>query len=217
MASEDGSSGLILAGGASRRMGQDKAALTLGGRTLLDRTISVLECVVDEVLVVGPRHHGTSVPEVRLVQDDVPNAGPLGGLLAGLRRVSSSYAVTVACDLPFLEADVLRYLLDLAPGYDAVVPRVDGQYQTLHAVYAVSVEAVIARHITRGQLRLDGVLPELTVRWVDESELEWAGLRCRSFANVNTPDDWAAALQLAAEDRLGAPNSSDRLGGAAGA
>lgn len=209
MASECRSSGLILAGGASRRMGRDKAALTLGGRTLLDRTIHVLESVVDEVLVVGGSDRVPSAPEVRLIRDDVPNAGPLGGLLAGLRRVGSQYALAVACDLPFLEAGVLRYLLDLAPGYDAVVPQVDGQNQTLHAVYASSVDAVIARHIARGQLRLDGVLPELSVRWVDASELESAGLQCRSFANVNTPDDWEAALQLEAEVRLGTPNSSD--------
>jgi len=208
MAAEHRSSGLILAGGASRRMGRDKPALTLDGRTLLDRTICVLAAVVDEVLVVGPRQQALSAPEVRVVQDDVPNAGPLGGLLAGLRRVSCSYAVTVACDLPFLEANVLRYLLDLSPGYDAVVPRVDGQNQTLHAVYASSVDAVIARHIARGQLKLDGVLPELTVRWVDEGELESAGLQLRSFTNVNTPADWNAARRLAAEDRPGAGHAT---------
>jgi molybdenum cofactor guanylyltransferase len=209
MPSVQRTSGLILAGGSSRRMGSDKAALRLGGRTLLDRTISVLESVADEVLVVGPRHHAPSASKVRLVQDDVPNAGPLGGLLTGLRRVNGSYAVTVACDLPFLEADVLRFLLELAPAYDAVVPRVDGQNQTLHAVYSRSIDTVIARHIARGQFSLDGVLPELNVRWVDVSELESAGLECRSFVNANTPEDWEAALRLAAKERPGEPNASD--------
>jgi molybdopterin-guanine dinucleotide biosynthesis protein A len=229
MASE--ASGLILAGGASRRLGRDKAALMLGKQTLLDRTISILSSLVDDVLVVGLKHQapdptrpdptfgprvglraegGSTSATVRFVPDDLPDLGPLGGLLTGLRRLRSPYAVVVACDLPFLDAKVLHYLLGLAPGHDAVVPVLAGRNQSLHAVYARSVEGVIARHIARNQLRLDCLLAELTVRRVEASELETIGFDCRSFTNVNTPEDWDAALRLTTRERRDATDAPDR-------
>ena len=127
---------MILAGGRSRRMGRDKADLQVGGQSLLVRTACVLSEVVDEILVVGRDSFSSALPHsVRAVPDEVPGIGPLGGLLSGLRRTTYPYAVVVACDLPFLDAGVLRHLLTLAPGYDAVVPFVGGHNQPLHAVY----------------------------------------------------------------------------------
>jgi molybdopterin-guanine dinucleotide biosynthesis protein A len=191
------SSGLILAGGLSRRMGRDKAMLVIDGQTLLARTVQVLSMVVGEILVVGRRHLPVFECSVESVPDDVPQVGPLGGLHAGLSRITSPYAVTVACDLPFLNPSLLRYLLQLAAGYDAVVPRVDGRTQPLHAVYAREVRHVIQRQLGASKFQVECLLTALAVRWVDEDEIDSIDPSHRSFLNANTPDEWQAALHTA--------------------
>ena len=191
------SSGIILAGGLSRRLGSDKAALPIDGQTLLARTVRILASVVDEVLVIGRSQAPDLDPRVRLAPDDVPGLGPLGGMLTGLRRVRSPYTLIVACDLPFLRASILRHLLTLAPAYQAVIPLVDGRSQPLHAVYARDVQHTIAARLAANELSVESLLRELKVRWVPADELESLDPSHRSFVNVNTRADWEAVLRLA--------------------
>jgi molybdopterin-guanine dinucleotide biosynthesis protein A len=118
------SAGIILAGGHSRRMGTDKALLEIDGETLLGRTVRVVSAVVREVLIVGRTELPPGLGEVAAMEDAYPGIGPLGGIAFGLEQMEAEQALVVACDLPFLRTEVLQMLLDLAPGYDAVVPRV---------------------------------------------------------------------------------------------
>lgn len=182
--------GVVLAGGRSVRMGRDKALLVLDGSSLLEWAVHVLEQTTGEVIVVGRgRPSGWDIP-ARFVPDDLPGAGPLGGLLTGLRVARRPFVAVVACDMPFLEAATLRALLRLAPGYDAVVPRVDGQAQPLHAVYARGIGPAVQARLTAGKGSLLGLLDGLRVRWVDDDEMQAAGTPLHSLVNVNDPDDW---------------------------
>jgi molybdopterin-guanine dinucleotide biosynthesis protein A len=189
-------SGIVLAGGESRRMGRDKAELSLGRETLLERVVAALMPIVDDIVVVGPERKIALPDGATFVQDDIPCAGPLGGLRTGLKRTRHHAALTVACDMPFLDRRLLCLLLDLLEGFDAVVPEVEGRFQPLHAVYSRRIIPTVEQRMVRGQLKLEGLLANLSVRWVGEDEIEPLDPCHRSFVNVNTAADWQAALRL---------------------
>lgn len=194
-----GTSGIILAGGKSRRMCRDKATLSVDGQTLLQRTSFTLGMVTEEILIVGLQDSASIPAHTRAIDDATAGAGPLGGLVAGLQAMGNLQAVAVACDLPLLDAALLRYLIGLAPGHDAVIPRIGGRIQPLHAVYASSVFAPASAQLAAGHYRLQDLLNKLHVRWVEEADLRAEGYDLRSFANVNTPQDWEAALRTLRE------------------
>ena len=114
--------GIILAGGRSTRMGRDKALLQIDGETMLARTVRIVSEVMPEVLIVGRTTLPPGLSGVTAVPDAYGETGPLGGIVTGLTRVTAEQVLVVSCDLPHLQADVLRLLVALAPGFDAVVP-----------------------------------------------------------------------------------------------
>ena len=194
----DMTAGIVLAGGRGRRMGRDKASIVLGGRTLLERTVSALAQIADEVIVVRAR--GQSLPallsETRVIEDALPRRGPAAGLHAGLSCIGEAVGLAVACDLPFLDASLLRELLSLAPGYDAVVPVVKGRPQTLHAVYARSCLPVLERLLAERDASLQALVAQVKTRYVEcQNDAAWL----RSCLNINTPADLERAVQMASE------------------
>ena len=121
-------SAAILAGGrASRFDGRDKSRLVVGGRSIVERQLEALSRITDDILIVGarcpPNPRGGVAP--RSVPDRVPGCGPLGGLDAALAAARDDAVVVVACDMPFVTAELLGHLLSFAPGYDVVVPRTE--------------------------------------------------------------------------------------------
>jgi molybdopterin-guanine dinucleotide biosynthesis protein A len=189
--------GAILAGGRARRMGGvPKALLEVGGRTILVRQIAALSTVVDEILlVVGDPAGFPSAAElgVKVVADRAPGMGPLAGLQAALHATRAESILAVGCDLPFLDARLLARVRDAAPGAEAVVPRVGGRPQALHARYARAVLPLVEARLARGALRLVELLDELRVVWLDEPELRSMDPELRGLTNVNTPEELAAA------------------------
>jgi molybdopterin-guanine dinucleotide biosynthesis protein A len=103
-------------------MGTDKALLELDGETLLARSIRIVSAVVPELLIVGRTTLPSGMEGTPAIEDAYPGAGPLGGVATGLEHLGAERVLVVACDLPFLQVELLGLLLDLAPGYDAVVP-----------------------------------------------------------------------------------------------
>src|SRR5512143_3600116 len=113
-------SAIILAGGHRRRMGRDKALIEYQGRPIIAHVIETLRALSDDIVVVSNRSDLYSPFEARVVADYEPPCGPLGGIAVGLQAVQRPLAVVVACDMPFLNVNLLRWLIDLADGYDAV-------------------------------------------------------------------------------------------------
>jgi len=189
-------SGVVLAGGRSRRMsGLDKRWEMVEGKPLLQHAISALLPWCREVLVVAGQGEPLVFPEehIRMVNDRIP-AGPLGGLEAGLRAMRSRHAVVVACDMPFLDGALLQFLGSLCDGFDAVVPVWEQRPQPLHAVYGASCLPVLDGLLDSGVVpALRDLLDRLHVRFVTASELTWFPDWTRSFMNINTPADLAAA------------------------
>jgi molybdopterin-guanine dinucleotide biosynthesis protein A len=211
-------SGIVLAGGRSRRLGVDKRSLYLNSnRTQLAETIDRLATVVDDVIVAGDPLEIVSRP-VTVVADVDVGVGPLAGLVAGLSAVRHDHAIVLACDLPFLNVDLLRGLLALPRDYVLLVPcRSDGTLEMLHAVYSRSIVETLQKYLNSGQRRLSG-LPAaleragLVVRTVNEDWLRQFDPTLRSFFNLNTPTDLERArAELRRTDFLSPAPHSPRL------
>lgn len=178
--------GLLLTGGASRRMGSDKALLEVGGRRLAERATEVLEAVCHPVLEVGPGVSG--LPAVR---ENPPGQGPLAALGAGAaelsRRAHAGPLILLAVDMPFVGVPLLRLLAD-RPGPATAVPVADGQPQPLCARYGPDALAAVPGLLAAGERSLRALLAEVEVGWVERAEWEPAG-GPDAFCDLDTPDD----------------------------
>jgi molybdenum cofactor guanylyltransferase len=184
---------IILAGGDSRRMGRDKAGLILGEQTLLQTVSAAMQQLFPRVLVsVRQRRDDTDIAQVC---DALPDAGPLAGLVAALEKVVTPWAFVIACDMPFINAAVVKLLAQQRGECQAVVPVVDGQPQPLAAFYARDCLATAQQILAGGgKHSLRALLERLVVRYVDEAQLRGADNQLRSFFDLDTPQDVDKAL-----------------------
>ena len=132
---------------------------------------------------------------VPMVQDVWPEKGSLGGVYSAIYHVATPYCLVVACDMPFLRAAMLRYLITQMADYDVVVPDVLGELQTLHAIYSKACLQPIERRLETNRLRIVGFFPDVRVRTVTASELEPYDPELLAFQNLNTPEEFQAAEQ----------------------
>lgn len=191
--------GFILAGGASSRMGADKAHLRLGGRTLVERAAAALGGVTSKVSVVSSKP-GAAAFGLPVVPDLLEGRGALGGLHAALSHATSEWAMILSCDLPFVTAALCGRLGSLrGPGTDAVAPlQPDGRPQPLCALYARGACLHVAVELLRAdELRPRALLSRVRTRWVTPAEVAGLPGSEHFFRNLNTPEDFAAALRLA--------------------
>jgi molybdopterin-guanine dinucleotide biosynthesis protein A len=186
-------SAAIMAGGKSTRMGQDKAWIELDGEPLIKRVADVLALVADEVIVVANDAKYESLG-LRVVRDRYPTGGALGGIATGVGAAANETVLVAACDMPFLSADVWRLLLGHAGEADVVIPRVGGEYETLHALYTKACVPQMARAIAENRLRVISFFDQVRVLAVEEPELRAVDPTLRAFTNVNTPEELASAL-----------------------
>ena len=184
---------LILAGGDSRRMGRDKAALVLGGRTLLETVTAAMQQVFPQVLVsVRQPRAGVDLPQVC---DEVAASGPLAGLVAGLAQAKTPWVFAIACDMPFISSALVEGLAMLRGQHQAVVPMVGGFEQPLAAFYATSAQEAMRTALAAGDRSMRGVLQNLDVRYVSEAELRETDPQLRSFFDLDTPQDLQEAQE----------------------
>jgi len=195
---------IVLAGGKGTRLGKDKLQEVVRGRPLLQRVIDILSPISERILVVTAQ--GQKRPafqprqiEVASLQDNYPGKGALGGIYTGLSAVDSQYSLVVAADMPFLNPDLLQHLVTEAPGFDVVMPRIDGEIEPLHAVYSRDCLPAIQEQIERNQLQIRVFLEGARVRYVELAEIDRFDPRHLSFFNVNTPEDLTKAQEIAAE------------------
>lgn len=191
--------GFILVGGASSRMGEDKARLMLGGRTFVERIAVALAAVAGRVTLVGSAERGAAWPWLPAVPDFYVEWGALGGLHAALEAAAgrATWAAVVACDLPFVTGELFVRLASLRENYEAVVPvQPDGRRQPLCALYrAREAHALAEELIAKGERRPRALLDRLRTRLVAFDELSDLAGANLFFTNVNTPEDYAHARQ----------------------
>ena len=184
--------GIILAGGKASRMdGANKAFLRIGGERLIDRTVRIYRELFAETLVV------TNTPleyldlDATIVTDIIPGKAALGGIYTGLFFSSCDYAFVSACDMPFLDAPLIRHMMGLAGSHDIVVPRSGEGLQPLHAIYARRLLKPVRRLIDDGRLKVTGLYRKTRVLEVPPETIASFGPEDRLFLNVNSPEDLA--------------------------
>jgi molybdopterin-guanine dinucleotide biosynthesis protein A len=185
-----GLTGFVVAGGASRRMGRDKALLPWGASTLLDHAIARLREVCPEVRVLAgtqARYEDRGLPvDVDVVRD----VGAIAGLHTALQRAPGG-VLLLAVDLPHVPVALLRRLAELAVGMDAAVPVSPGGPEPLCAAYGPACRDAVAASIARGEYKLTAFWPAVRVRELSQVELTAFGEPDRMFANLNTLEDYA--------------------------
>jgi molybdenum cofactor guanylyltransferase len=198
-------SGLIIAGGYSRRLGQDKRKLRLWGEdkpTLLEHTVSVLSSLCEEVIVVLNDPENWEHLPAQLVTDVFENAGPLGGLYSGLSRALHSYALVVAADMPLLNTRLLQAMLALPRNFDALVPysmnkaRNTLNAETLHAIYSRRHIGLLYEKLQHGMRSIADYLAIIDVKYLEPMIVGSYDPNGYSFSNINTPDDLAGILAV---------------------
>lgn len=190
---------IVLGGGLSTRMGVDKTTLVLGGRTLTDIVLDTVAGMFSQTIIVTNNPGDpTGRGDVEIARDEVPHLGPLGGIAAGLRASKYGHSFVVACDMPFLNPDLIRYLVSLSGAADVVVPVTDRR-QTLHAVYAATCREAIAAQLAAGDYRMRSLLDHLNVVEVPESTARRFDKDLLCFFNVNSPGDYDKAKRLYGE------------------
>jgi molybdenum cofactor guanylyltransferase len=188
--------GIILAGGASRRMGTDKAFLEVNGRPLIEHILAVFSSLFARTIVV------TNTPEryrgygVEITSDALAISGPLTGIYSGLLRSSDEYNFVAACDMPFLNAGLISYMGEIAAGNDAVIPQFGGFLEPLHAIYRKGILPAIEMQVLKQDRRIRGLFDHIQVRYITEEEIVRFDPQKRSFKNLNTPKEYKEAACL---------------------
>ena len=176
--------GVLLAGGASRRMGYDKACIDLAGETLFSRALELLHGYFETVIIAGDRPD-LSCPGVAVIPDIYPGSA-LGGLYTGLNTASTDWVFVVPCDMPYPDSRILELLLELHDGSDAVVPRTPAGYEPVFALYNKSCLSHMEAMLRNNQFRIYDFYQRIKVRYLDWHQMpsDWE----RSLLNINTPE-----------------------------
>ncbi len=197
---------IILAGGLSSRLGREKLAEVIAGKSLIERAISSLSSLSHEILIVISQKQARSslslytYPEAKTVVDLYPEKGSLVGIYTGLVHSTNFLNLAVACDMPFLNPDLLRYMINISPGFDVIVPRVDGWMEPLHAVYSKNCAEPMKNRIEQGNFKISGFFDSMKVRYVEKEEIDRFDPERLSFLNINTEADLKKARILAAQE-----------------
>ena len=185
--------GFVLAGGKSRRMGRDKALLPWNGGTLLDHAVARLGAVCASVRVLSGAERRYEDRGLAVETDAIPGAGPLGGIYTGLLGMGPGTGLFLGVDMPFVTVDLLRRLLELSAGHDAVVPLSARGPEPLCAVYRSTCLEPIRRRLAAGDLKATSFWPDADVLPARAEHLSGLGPLDAMFRNVNSPADYDRA------------------------
>ena len=177
--------GVLLAGGKSRRMGQDKALLEIFGESMFNRTLKLIQSLFPKVLVAGGRPDLGS-PGIPVISDIYPGSA-LGGLHTGLKSALTDWIFVVPCDMPYADINIIKRLLQNRDNVDAVVPKTSAGYEPVFALYHKNCLPHMEAMLQQQQFRIYNFYQRIKIRYLDESQLPpgWE----KALHNINTPED----------------------------
>ncbi len=173
--------GIVIAGGKSSRMGQNKALMNFKGKRLIDNAISVINPLVDTVIISS----NDLLPDISYlqIQDKYTGIGPISGLYSCLLASNSECNLIIPCDVPLVSAQFYEDLIDSIKGYDAVIPRLpDGKLEPLVAIYSKNILEIIHQQILEKNYKLINLFSLIKVKYIDVKDTSM-------FKNVNRPED----------------------------
>ena len=195
---------IILAGGKSSRLGRNKALQVIEGKNLIQWMIDRLATLSTEIIIATA--HGEAIPcssavRTKTVADIYPGKGPLMGIYSGLMASSSSRAIVVSCDTPFLSVSLLEYMARICSIFDVVVPRIKDKLEPLCAVYSKNCLVPIRVLLEQDERRIRKLYSMVKVKYVEEDEINRFDPEHLSFFNINSQADLDKARKLATERR----------------
>ncbi len=192
----DGITGIILAGGKSSRFGSNKAFAQFNGMPLIERVTGVLGRIFRNLMIITNSPLEYSYLKLPLYQDIIKNLGPVGGIYTGLDALDDDWAFFCACDMPFINEGLVRYIAGIKEGFDAVVPKVDWKIEPLHALYSKRCLPAMKELIIIKECQTIKAFKNINVRFVEEAEIKKFDPGIKSFLNVNKPDELEQIIKL---------------------
>ncbi len=188
----------IIAGGKSVRMGRDKAFVKLAGKPLIQHVIERSRNLGQtETILIANQPERYEHLGFAMYRDVCPNKGSLGGIYTALTYAQSPYTLVIACDVPFIKPELLRFMIaQISDDIDIVAPRVGGYPQGLHAIYSQSCRQPIRKQLEANRLKVIRFYDRMRVRYLDEADYEPYDADGRSFVNLNTPEELRQARKL---------------------
>ncbi len=191
--------GIILAGGKSRRMGRNKAFIDSGGVPLFERVYRVFKEIFSEIIIVTNDVLPFERYEAILQRDIILNKGALGGLYTGLFHSSNYHAFCSACDMPLLNPRVIEYMTEERDEYDVIVPKTHDGLHPLHAIYSKKCLNPMRQLLDRDDLKIVDFFGHVRVRYIEEMEIREFDPHMRSVINVNTEEEMEAVRNILME------------------
>jgi len=197
-------SSVILAGGKSKRFGKNKAFLKIGGRILIDQIVEKMGRLSNEIIIITnilkkfdylPKK--INYLNVKLIKDIIPYKGSLGGIYSGLLFAKNNYIFVVACDMPFLNTALLKYIISFLQDYDVVIPKINDFFEPLHAIYSKKCIKPIKKLIDENSLKIIDFFKDVNVKFVKKNEIEKFDPDFLSIFNINTLEDLKIAKERA--------------------
>ena len=180
-------SGVILAGGESTRYGRNKALVDINGIPLIERVSRVMQSLFQQVILITNTPDEYSFLKLPMYEDLIKGLGPLGGLFTGLTRMPNDVGFFVGCDMPSLNKELIRHIVEIRDDSDVVVPRISGMMEPLHALYGKGCLPAIRKLIDSRKYQIIRVFSEVSVKYVDEDLIRRFDPEIRCFYNINEP------------------------------
>ena len=181
--------GVILAGGKSSRYGTNKALAKINGIPLIEKVIRVMGSLFQDLVLITNTPDEYAYLELPMYEDIIKGLGPIGGIYTALQSIENDAGFFVACDMPFLNPDLIRHMVKIRGGFDVVIPEIDGKLEPLHALYAGRCIAAVKRLVDLHQYQIFRFFSEVSVRHVKENEIRRFDPEFKSFFNINRPEE----------------------------
>ena len=181
--------GVILAGGKSSRYGTNKALAKINGIPLIENVIRVMRSLFQDLVLITNTPDEYAYLELPMYEDLIKGLGPIGGIYTALNSITNDAGFFVACDMPFLNPDLIRHLVGIRGDFDVVVPEISGKMETLHALYAGRCIPAVRKLIDVHEYQTIRIFPEVSVRYLKENEIRRFDPELRSFFNINRPEE----------------------------
>ena len=191
-----GITGIILSGGKSSRYGMNKALASFKGTTIIERVVSVMNSVFHKTILITNDPKEYAYLNLPVYPDIIKGIGPVGGIFTGLESMTDPIGFVVACDMPFLNPDLIRYMISRKSGYDAVVPKVGWKIESLHALYHRDCLPAVRENIMAGVYQAIQFHAKVRTLYIHEIEIRQYDPELRSFYNINRPQELQEAREL---------------------
>lgn len=193
---------IILAGGRASRMGScDKAFLKIGRSAIIRRQLKILKEIFKEIIIVtnSPNKY-RNVKGVSVITDTIPHQGPLGGIYSGLTASGSFYNFVVACDMPFINGELIKYMIKNKDGYDVIIPKIDKKLHPLFGIYSKDCIHIIEKMLKDDRLKISNMFSKVKTHFISKKVVGRFDKKILSLININTKEDLAKANFIYSND-----------------